>query len=240
MIETIAPLNPDLLKDHISKMSREVNRTAVYIIDPDESLIKGPALLNYIGNLRLCVVLKEDTKLGTKKELVKEYLSSRLPQAVNNITEEVGIILLTIKGAAIPDGFFTVEERKEFIKDNMEVLREWEKFLDSIPYMAPFVFGYYRETVGKTLLSSGGIKTVDNPLLVSPNALNLFYMDGFIENYLSRVARPLARMYKYLFYSPCFERKGMIEVLQEQTTLVPFMHSLEKPNANQPVAHDAV
>ena len=239
LIETTAPLSPELLKGYIATMTEDVNRTPRFIIDYNNSLIKEEFLLNYIGNLRMCVLIKEDISLEAKKALIKAYLVSRIPQAANNITHEVAALLLKMQDVALPDGFLKVSERAEVIEENKHILEEWASLLASIPYMVPFCFNYYAETIGKKLLESGEIKTIDNPLLVSPNVINLLYIPHYIELYLSRAKSFLPRMYKYLFYNACFERKGLIAVIQEKTSLAAFMYSLEK-NVTKPNTHNAL
>lgn len=203
-----------------------MTRVPKYKVDYGESRIKGEFFLNYLGNLRMCVAITNVPTLADKTELLKTYITSRLPQGTIDLSEEVGKLLMQKKGIYYNDGFLTVTEREKFLEENADVLGEWEKFLDSVPFMVPFVFNYYRDTIGKELLESGDVEVIDNPLLVSPNVINLFYMPDYIESYLSKVQKALPRMYSYLFYSQCFEKMGLIDVLQSQTTLVPFLHML--------------
>jgi len=118
IVETTAPISLNHLKLYFS------DKNTKYIIDYENSQLKDELLLTYLGNLELPCDLKIENK-ESLYNLLKHYLSFK--QIVNiPYLEHIAIdILFQYKG-------LTENVDAEFINDNLEIINNWAKKLDSL------------------------------------------------------------------------------------------------------------
>lgn len=118
VIETIAPISIENLKKYFT------DKSIVYVIDYENSTLKGAKLLTYLSNLDL----PADIKLSNTEsdwDLLRDYLHSPMITNLISIERKVIEILMEYKG-------FIDAGNKEFIEHNKEILNKWSSKLDSL------------------------------------------------------------------------------------------------------------
>ncbi len=113
IIETTAPINIDELKKYF------INKNTTYIIDYEKSELQGEKLLTYLSNLDIpCDI----TNYGD--DFLVNYLHTK--NIVNISSLENDIINILLEKKELVEG-----QHKDFIKDNIDILNQWEKVLES-------------------------------------------------------------------------------------------------------------
>ena len=142
VIKTIAPIAIEDLKKYF------VDKSIIYNIDYTNSKIKGTKLLTYISNLDIpCDITFNDK--NEKEELLKEYLNSSVLCSIPSLEIQTIKLLLEYKEIGIEINPILY---KNFIEDNLEIIKKWEGILDSLtlfnmyivnsPEMQEFVKGF--------------------------------------------------------------------------------------------------
>ena len=142
IIKTIAPIAIEDLKKYF------VDKSIIYNIDYTNSKIKGTKLLTYISNLDIpCDITFNDK--NEKEELLKEYLNSSVLCSIPSLEIQTIKLLLEYKEIGIEINPILY---KNFIEDNLEIIKKWEGILDSLtlynmyivnsPEMQEFVKGF--------------------------------------------------------------------------------------------------
>jgi hypothetical protein len=114
-IETIVPISIENLKKWFT------DKETVYIIDYENSTLKGKQFLTYLSNLDL----PSDVK-NPNFELIKEYLNCTSIINVDSLENIVINILLQYKELVKENNY------KDFIKENEEIISKWCDRLDSL------------------------------------------------------------------------------------------------------------
>lgn len=118
IINTIAPIPIDELKKYFS------DNTISYVIDYQNSTLKGKKLLTYLSNLDLpCDIAFASNE--DKEEMLVEYLHSPFIVTVPSLETAVIDILLEYK--ALEDNGYD-----SFIAKNIDIIKHWTKVLDSL------------------------------------------------------------------------------------------------------------
>lgn len=142
VINTIAPIAIEDLKKYF------VDKSITYVIDYTNSKLKGTKLLTYISNLDIpCDITFNDK--NEKYELLKEYLNSSILCTIPILEIETIKLLLEYKKIGTEKKPILY---KNFIEDNLEIIKQWENKLDSLtlynmyiidsPEMQEFVKGF--------------------------------------------------------------------------------------------------
>ena len=118
-IETTAPIKIEELKKYF------VDKETFYIIDYENSDLKGAKLLTYLSNLDIPSDIKLDVASESFKELLVEYLKTPFLLNINFLEVETVRLLLEFKGV----GNYGYQE---FIKENFELVDNWASVLDSL------------------------------------------------------------------------------------------------------------
>lgn len=118
IIETTAPISIENLKKYFT------DKSIVYLIDYENSSLKGAKLLTYLSNLDLpCDIKLSNTKVDW--DLLTDYLHSPMITNLISIEQKIIEILMEYKG-------FINADNKEFIKQNEKILNKWVSKLDSL------------------------------------------------------------------------------------------------------------
>jgi len=121
IINTIAPISIEDLKKYFE------NKSVEFIIDYTNSKIKGTKLLTYISNLDIPCDISFNDK-NEQEELLKEYLNSTVLCSIPSLEILTINLLLEYKEIDIEN----LIPHKNFIQDNLEIIKQWESKLDSL------------------------------------------------------------------------------------------------------------
>lgn len=118
IIETIAPIPFEELKKYFQ------NEQTQYIVDVEKSELQGTKLLTYLGNLDIPIDIRVTDKQALY-DLAKEYL--HFDQMVNIQTlEDITLGALFLLKGMDENGL------NDFVEENYEILRKWEKRIDQL------------------------------------------------------------------------------------------------------------
>ena len=118
IVNTVAPIAIDDLKVYFE------DKNTKYIIDYDQSELKGEKLLVYIGNLDLPCDIKFSGK-ESAYELLEAYLYSTHIVDVPILEQNTINVLMQHRG-------FIEKADDEFIDQHQEIIEAWSKKLDSL------------------------------------------------------------------------------------------------------------
>ena len=225
---TTIPLSSEVLKDFVlNRNNKEIDRTPKFIVNYKNSDLRKEHFVNYMVNLKLCVEIEEAEE--DFEYMLSKYLTLQVAVPILNFNREMASLLMyDANGMMLEGSFFSTKEAKDsFIKANKESFDKWKDFLWSLPYTIPFFFNFYKPT-GEKLIESKEVEVMDTQVAVGINVLNLFYLDGFIENYIALVSSPKKRYYRHMLSQRCFEGKNLTDVLSTRTSFLPFLNSFIK------------
>lgn len=118
IVETTAPISLNHLKLYFT------DKNTKYIIDYENSQLKGELLLTYLGNLELPCDLKIEN-IESMYDLLTQYLSFKQIISIPCLEDKAIDILFQYKGL-----IETSDDK--FINDNIEIIQSWAKKLDSL------------------------------------------------------------------------------------------------------------
>lgn len=228
------PLNMEQLQKVLSlkgaqdQSANPLQQDLMCVVDYANSGLKGVNFINYVANLRLAVeVDKEGLSSEDKKSLLKDYLNSRMLSEVHNLAQEGMLCLLTAKDESHnQEWFLTAEERKDFIKDNKDLIEKYELFLESILIGLPFCIKEYANSVGKELVEKKIIEVVNDPAFISSNVVSMITTPDFLEAYLSFNLKHTPKLFDSQWFEPVFNGFSLISIISNHTSFFPFMQSM--------------
>jgi len=116
MINSIVPIELKDLKKYFE------DKTESYLIDYENSTLKGAQFLTYLSNLDIPCDIK-----NMDEELISEYLNTQMLVNIPKLEKEVIAVLFEHKGLTKTDKY------KSVIEKNKEILDKWEGKLESLP-----------------------------------------------------------------------------------------------------------
>lgn len=116
MIESIVPIELKDLKKYFE------DKTETYLIDYENSTLKGAQFLTYLSNLDIPCDIK-----NMDEELISEYLKSQMLVSIPKLEKEIIAVLFEHKGLTKTDKY------KSVIEENKEILDKWAGKLESLP-----------------------------------------------------------------------------------------------------------
>jgi len=117
MIETIAPIPIEELKKYFT------DKSISYVVDYDESKLKGAKLLTYISNLDMPIDVKMTSE--NRYELLEEYI--KFPMILNCHSLEVLLIDVLLEAKGLHSGLHS-----DFISEHKEILDKWINKIESL------------------------------------------------------------------------------------------------------------
>ena len=142
MINTIVPIELKDLKKYFE------DKTESYLIDYENSTLKGAQFLTYLSNLDIpCDILNMD------EELISEYLNTQMLVNIPKLEKEIIAVLFEHKGLSKTDKY------KSVIEKNKEILDKWEGKLESLPLynMSIVGEGAFNEFLREGQRADGGL-----------------------------------------------------------------------------------
>ena len=116
MIESIVPIELKDLKKYFE------DKTETYLLDYENSTLKGAQFLTYLSNLDIPCDIK-----NMDEELISEYLKSQMLVSIPKLEKEIIAVLFEHKGLTKTDKY------KSVIEENKEILDKWAGKLESLP-----------------------------------------------------------------------------------------------------------
>lgn len=117
MIETIAPIPIEELKKYFT------DKSISYVIDYEQSKLKGAKLLTYISNLEMPIDIKMTRE--NRYEMLEEYI--KFPMLMNCNSLEILMIDVLLETKGIYSGIHS-----EFISEHKDVLDKWVNKIESL------------------------------------------------------------------------------------------------------------
>jgi hypothetical protein len=172
-----------------------VDKSITYNIDYTNSKIKGEKLLTYISNLDIPCNISFSNE-NEKQELLKEYLNSSILCSIPSLEIQTIKLLFEYKEIGIENNPILY---KNFIEDNLEIIKKWESKLDSLtlynmyivnsPEMQEFAKGFPEDNTGE---------------LVGINFLSLLKHENFYI-YYSKIKESNLKFYTKYFNEYMFK-----------------------------------
>lgn len=124
VIETSAPIP-------VADLKRKFTEVVEFVIDVDNSRLKGAGLITYLSNLNIAARLKFGD-VQVLKELLVSYLHSTVLVNIRELEDLAINVILAATGKPYDLPF----DPSTFIEENYEIIETWIKRLDSIPLYA--------------------------------------------------------------------------------------------------------
>jgi len=122
IINTSAPIVIDQLKEYFTN-----KESTSFLIDYQNSKLKGSKLLIYLSNLDIPCNIVIDTDSDEFLDLISSYLRSSFIVNIESLEKITIEILLRFKGLSDDDTYDTI------IENNRDILNKWSSILDSLP-----------------------------------------------------------------------------------------------------------
>ena len=170
------PLAIDQIKEFFE------NKSLFFLVDYSQSKIKGNMFLTYLSNLDLPfeIILKDAPKQEVF-DLIKTYMETRNQSTSDVLRLTVADILLTHKGVDtenwLQNRVLTKEDAKEFISQNLELIKKWDTFLSSTMVFLIKSF----PALDEKLKVAEAFQHIKDPNYIGSNVVQLFSIPGFLE-----------------------------------------------------------
>ena len=189
------PLSVDQIKEFFT------NKEIIYLVNYKNSDLKGVVFLTYLSNLDLPAEIDfSENSFEEKEELFKIYMETRNIIPCDTLRFNAAAFLLEKRGLNsfnyLDKLYFSKEEMKKFIENNLELVNKWEQFVESTTI--------YAQSTIEPLLDRLNLEEIypicDDQQFIGANVVNLFSIGGFYELFLSR---PFAHQLTY--FKPQFQ-----------------------------------
>ena len=194
IIKTIAPISIEDLKKYF------LDKSITYNIDYTNSKLKGSKLLTYISNLDIpCNITFNDK--NEQEELLKEYLNSPVLCSIPSLEILTINLLLEYKEIDIEN----LISYKNFIIDNLEIIKQWESKLDSLT-----LYNMYIVNSPEMQEFAKGFPEDGTEELTGINFLSLLKYEPFYI-YYSKIKQSNLKFYTKYFNEYMFKGKNLYE-----------------------------
>lgn len=122
VIKTTAPI----AIDHLKQFFTDREGTS-FLIDYENSELKGAKLLIYLSNLDVPCDIEIDIYSGTYLELLAEYMKTPFILKIDTLEKGAIDVMLKIKGITETTSY------DKFIVENKEIVHNWVDILNSMP-----------------------------------------------------------------------------------------------------------
>lgn len=191
IIITPAPISIEELKKFF------VSKDILYVIDYDNSQLKGQKLLTYLSNLDIPCDIKIDTQSKEFEDLLIEYMQSHFLVHSKTLEQHALKIMLCHK-KLLKD-----EKLENFISNNLDTVLTWEKIIDSL-----MVFNMF--TIDTDEFKDHARSYPNDNSLVGINFVNLLQYPEFYSVF-SEFNTDNFRFYSKFFEDFPFKGKGLFD-----------------------------
>lgn len=229
-----APLTMEQIKEFF------LDKSLQFVVDYTNSALKGKVFLTYISNLDLPAEI--DLSGSSKEEikaLVQDYMEVRNINESKGLATLVSLILLYGRGVDISEfqAPLSLEEMKQFADENKDLMDRWYAFLDSMILFSMMSVQLVDKDengvdIGVPAFETAfpgffdKYETVDDPLFIGSNVVNLFQVPMFLERYFS-VPTPEPKYFKQQFTEYMFKGKRLFHYFaNENNTFFKFLIAL--------------
>ncbi len=210
-----------------------------YTIDYKNSTLKGKGFLFYVANLNLPIdiVFSKTVKVSEKLELLRDYMSIANICDIATLQFAAAQVLLTKKGVDMTGMFIcpplAPSQTKRFIKENSELVNNWESFVDSLVIFTLSIFeGAHLKNV----------PVINDSHIIGNNVVNLFNIPSFFEMYFSNgIHIKNVKYYKYQFEEYCYKGGNLYSYFAHENNWLLFstINALQKIMKRKIDAHTA-
>lgn len=195
IINSSAPISIDHLKEYFSD-----SENTSFLIDYDNSSLKEEKFLTYLSNLDIPCDIKIDYNSTEHFSLFKKYLETGNLVNIPSL-EKWAIVCLLEKKELISGQIF-----KKFICDNLSLIEEWEKRLNSLTLYNLYIL---KDDFFRKWVIEEHEEEVDNSN-AHINFVNLLkYEDLYL--FFNSVDEKNLKYYPVLFNEYCFRGKNLYE-----------------------------
>lgn len=191
IVETVAPIPIDNLKKYFT------DKTTFFVIQYNESSLKGSKLLTYLSNLDVpCDISFSGCNEEDCYSLIKEYLHSTMIVNIPSLERAVNSILHQRKGLTpLLDG--------KFIEDNSIILDKWISKLESLSLYNMYIVEneQFKEFID-------GFEKDDSSDLIGVNFISMLKNEYFYSFYGNTNQKNL-KFYEHYFNDYMFKGKNM-------------------------------
>lgn len=191
IVETVAPIPIDNLKKYFT------DKTTFFVIQYNESSLKGSKLLTYLSNLDVpCDISFSGCNEEDCYSLIKEYLHSTMIVNIPSLERAVNSILHQRKGLTpLLDG--------KFIEDNSIILDKWISKLESLSLYNMYIVEneHFKEFID-------GFEKDDSSDLIGVNFISMLKNEYFYSFYGNTNQKNL-KFYEHYFNDYMFKGKNM-------------------------------
>ena len=191
IVETVAPISIDNLKKYFT------DKTTFFVIDYNQSSLKGSKLLTYLSNLDVpCDISFSGCSEEDCYNLIKEYLHSTMIVNIPSLERSVNSILHQRKE-------LTTLLDSKFIEENSEILDKWISKLESLSLYNMYIVGdeKFRKFVD-------GFERDNSSDLIGVNFISLLKNEYFYSFFGNTDQRNL-KFYEHYFNDYMFKGKNM-------------------------------
>ena len=128
IIEATAPISIEKLKEYF------VDNTTFFIIDYENSTLRGNKLLTYLSNLEIPCDIKFSSD-DDLYEMLKEYFNSQMLLNIDSLEKKALEVLLQYKY----EQDVSDEKNERFIEENTYIIAKWISLIESLTIYNMFI-----------------------------------------------------------------------------------------------------
>lgn len=198
-----------------------LNPDKKYLIDLKNSKLKGESFIIYLANMKLnCYLVKDpELKKEDKYDVIHHFL--KYPYLVACPTLVGSILAVFLKSRNIPfnntECWLSDDEIDDFIKNNSELIKDISDFYDSLILGLASYNVNFKNNFLEPAIKRGEVELVEDPSLISVNALSLLKIPNFLENFISykEDAFSSLKYYKYQIEKFTYDKKPLFDIIMD-------------------------
>jgi hypothetical protein len=160
-----------------------------YIVDLENSKLKGEAFITYIANMKMKCDLLVDPNLSklSKFEILKIFLNFNYFVDCQTLINTSCMVMLRSRGFDLntSDSWMSLEEIDEFISLNTDMVSTISDFLDSMLIAVPSLNIFFKKEFLEPSIESGEVICIEDPNIISVNVFGMLTVPDFLEIFLA-------------------------------------------------------
>lgn len=208
-INTEIPIPGEVMKEYFK------DNNIVFLVNYDNSSLKGEKFFDYITNLNLPVEIVSNSSYNEFRDVLFNYMTYPTMIYSEVLRDYSGAILLSYLGVEkdnLPYSFKTPYEYfTRYIEENKDLLDLWVSFLDSTEV---FIYASNNE-ISKDFIKDGDYEVIDDEDIISPNIANLYLSESFIISYTDIDRDRVSKYYIHQAHRNMFSNKPIISFIDK-------------------------